>query len=187
LRKRKYSRVRPDVDFILAGAPEGVDRSMMTAAYSSATWGRLASSYHSMQKFAQHTGIQVTWPFSQSILHRYIAWAFDTAELSSTTIKAYVHDFSIIHKLRGLDNSNCTSFLTLTALKGAENMELYKNITKKCKSTMDLDLLKKLGHRLQNVPCRNMISRFTGWPVPSRSGGASAWASSSKKQKMSYP
>ena len=120
----------------------------MTAAYSSATWGRLASSYHSMQKFAQHTGIHVTWPFSQSILHRYIAWAFDTAELSSTTIKAYVHDFSIIHKLRGLDNSNCTSFLTLTALKGAENMELYKNITKKCKSTMDLDLLKKLGHQI---------------------------------------
>ena len=27
-------------------------------------------------------------------------------------------------------------------------MELYKNITKKCKSTMDLDLLKKLGHQI---------------------------------------
>jgi hypothetical protein len=36
----------------------------------------------------------------------------------------------------------------LTALKGAENMELYRNITKKCKSTMDLDLLKKLGHQI---------------------------------------
>jgi hypothetical protein len=101
-----------------------------------------------MQKFALHTGIQVTWPFSQSIMHKYIAWAFDTAELSSTTIKAYVHDFSTIHRLKGLDNSVCTSFFTLTALKGAEYMELYSNITKKCKSTMDLDLLKKLGHQM---------------------------------------
>jgi hypothetical protein len=73
----------------------------MSAAYSSATWGRLASSFHSMEKFAQHTRIQVTWPFSQSILRKYIAWAFDMAELSSTTIKAYVHDFSTIHRLRG--------------------------------------------------------------------------------------
>jgi hypothetical protein len=121
---------------------------MMTAAYSSATWGRLASSVHSMQKFALHTGTQVSWPFSQSIVHKYIAWAFDKAELSVSTIKAYIHDFSTIHRLKGLDNSVCTSFFTLTALKGAENMELYKNISKKCKSTMDLDLLKKLGSQI---------------------------------------
>jgi hypothetical protein len=102
-------------------------------AYNSATWGRLASSFHSIQKFALHTGTQVTWPFWQSKgshVHT-VAWACDTSGLSSTTIKAYVHDFSTIHRFKDLDHSVCTSFFTLTALKGAKNMELYRNITKK--------------------------------------------------------
>jgi hypothetical protein len=160
---------------------------MMSAAYSSATWGRLASSFHSIKKFALHTGMQVTWPFSQSILHKYITWAFDTAELSSTIITAYVHDFFTIHRLKGLDNSVCTSFFTLTALKGAENTELYRNITKKCKSTMDLDLLKKLGHQIAKSSMSTHDKQVYWVACTLAFWGAFAWVSSLKKLRVSCP
>ena len=125
-----------------------MDRAFLTAAYSTATWRRFSSSIQSIKHFAQHTGQEVTWPFSQSTVHKYITWAFDKAELSSATIKAYIHDFSTLHKMKNLDSDIFSSFHTKTALKGAENMELYKDISKKCKSTMDLDLLKKLGNEI---------------------------------------
>ena len=148
VRKRKYSRIRSDTVPILSGIPAHVDKEFISAAYSTATWRRLSSAIQSMKNFAQHTCIEVTWPFSESILHKYITWAFDKEELSSATIKAYINDFSTLHKMKNLDNSIFDSFLIKTALKGAVNIELYKNVTKKCKSTMDLDLLKKIGNQI---------------------------------------
>jgi len=130
------------------GAPPGIDRELLTASYSAATWRRFSSSLSSIASFAQHTGTQITWPIPETVIHKYINWAFYSQELSSATIKAYISDITTLHKFKNVDSSSCTSFFTKAALRGAENMELYKTISKKCKATMDLDLLKKLGSEI---------------------------------------
>jgi len=140
--------LRPEVQHLFAGTPAGLDKGLISAAYSAATWRRFSSTLQSIKKFAIATGTQISWPIQESILHKYITWAFHTEELSSSTIHAYISDLTTIHKIKNLDSHSCTSFFIKTALRGAENMELYKNISKQCKSTMDFNLLKILGSEI---------------------------------------
>jgi hypothetical protein len=57
-------------------------------------------------------------------------------------------DLNIAHKLKSLDTENFTDFFVNSMLKGAKNLALYSNISKKARLVMTFPLLKLIGHAI---------------------------------------
>jgi len=85
---------------------------------------------------------------SDKFIHTFTTWALNTKDLSHSTVEAYIQDFSLLHKLRSIDNSSCKSFLITTTLKGAKNLDLYDNVDFKGKATISLSLLRNIGYQI---------------------------------------
>ncbi len=145
---RKYTTHRHELYHLLNLLPEYVDKSAVTAAYARSTWKRIISAVKSAEKFAIHTNTHIEWPMSHKFLHTYTAWALHSHNISHSTVRAYIHDFSVVHKLKNLDHSNCNAFLLKTALKGAENLNLYSQINYEGKSELSFDLIRKIGSQI---------------------------------------
>ncbi len=141
----KYLSKRGDLDRILKHLPSYVNEQYVTAAFTKSTWDRIKSALKCMEKFAIHTNTHIEWPMSKAFLHSFTHWALSTKDLSHCTVKAYLHDISLVHKLKNIDHSNCNDFLLKTTLKGAENLELYENLHKKGKPTITVQLLRNIG------------------------------------------
>jgi hypothetical protein len=60
----------------------------------------------------------------------------------------YLSDLKLAHNLRGLETKIFNDFFIKTMLKGAENLALYENISKRARLIMTLPLLKILGHEI---------------------------------------
>ena len=100
------------------------------------------------EKFAIHTNTHIEWPMSKHFLHSFTSWALSTKDLSHNTVKSYLHNISLVHKLKNIDHSNCNDFFLTTTLKGAKNLELYENLHKKGKPTITIQLLRNVGHEI---------------------------------------
>jgi hypothetical protein len=85
---------------------------------------------------------------SDKFIYTFTTWALNTKDLSHSTVEAYIQDFSLLHKLRSIDNSSCKSFLITTTLKGAKNLDLYDNVDFKGKATISLSLLRNIGYQI---------------------------------------
>jgi hypothetical protein len=85
---------------------------------------------------------------SKHFLHSFTSWALSTKDLSHNTVKSYLHNISLVHKLKNIDHSNCNDFFLTTTLKGAKNLELYENLHKKGKPTITIQLLRNVGHEI---------------------------------------
>ena len=96
------------------------------------------------EKFAIHTNTHIEWPMSKHFLHSFTSWALSTKDLSHNTVKSYLHNISLVHKLKNIDHSNCNDFFLTTTLKGAKNWELYENLHKKGKPTITIQLLRNV-------------------------------------------
>jgi hypothetical protein len=141
----KYLSRRDDLDRILKHLPSYVNEQYVTAAFAKSTWDRIKSALKCIEKFAIHTNTHIEWPMSKAFLHSFTHWALSTKDLSHCTVKAYLHDISLVHKLKNIDHSNFNDFLLTTTLKGAENLELYENLHKKGKPTITIQLLRNIG------------------------------------------
>jgi hypothetical protein len=89
----------------------------------------------------------MSWPFPLELVRKYVAWAIKTRNLSSETIKVYLSDFRLAHKLRNIPCSS-SDFFIHSMLKGAKNLSLYRTIFKPAKFVMSFHLLKILGHEI---------------------------------------
>ncbi len=65
-------------------------------------------------------------PLDSHTTLKFTNWALSKKELTHTTVKAYLHDISLLHKLKEVDNSACNTFLIKTTLRGAENLAMYE-------------------------------------------------------------
>jgi hypothetical protein len=72
----------------------------------------------------------------------------NSKKLATSTIKLYLSDLKTGHKLRDLNTENFSDFFLNSMLKGAENLALYKGITKHAGLVMTFPLLKILGHAI---------------------------------------
>ncbi len=106
------------------------------------------SSLSSYKRFAKDSGANISWPFTEKNICKYITWAQKIAKLSPSTINVYLGNLATGHKLRGLDPSACSSFLAKTMIKGAKNLASYTATTKEPKAVMTLSCLKILGHEI---------------------------------------
>jgi hypothetical protein len=65
-------------------------------------------------------------------------------------------------KLQGLSTEGCDSFLCKVQIRGAQNLQFYKESTSRTKKVMTLPLLRILGHELANNQwCEN--SKLVVW------------------------
>jgi hypothetical protein len=144
----KYKENRVDLTDILKYLPDYANTEYITAAFAKSTWNRIKAALKCAEKFAIHTNTPITWPMSDKFIHTFTTWALNTKDLSHSTVEAYIQDFSLLHKLRNIDNTSCKSFLITTTLKGAKNLDLYDNVDFKGKATISLSLLRNIGYQI---------------------------------------
>jgi hypothetical protein len=77
-----------------------------------------------------------------------VSWALTIRKLSPDTVKIYLSDLKLAHKIRSVDPNFENDFFIKAMLKGAKNVSLYTNITKKSKFVMSFPLLKIIGHEI---------------------------------------
>jgi hypothetical protein len=82
------------------------------------------------------------------IVRGFVNWALTIKKLSPDTVKVYLSDLKLAHKIRSVVPNFENDFFIKAMLKGAKNISLYANITKKSKFVMSLPLLKIIGHEI---------------------------------------
>ncbi len=75
-------------------------------------------------------------------------WALTKKKLSPDMVKIYLSDLKMAHKIRSVEPNFENDFFIKAMLKGAKNVSLYANITKKSKFVMSFPLLKIIGHEI---------------------------------------
>ena len=110
----------------------------MAASKSTSTWNRQNSALNSLNLCAKVLGLKICWPLTPNVLRQFVTWALKTRKLSVATIKMYISDLKNIHKLKDLDCNNFEDFFINSMLKGAENLAMYDNITKKNETSHDI-------------------------------------------------
>jgi hypothetical protein len=93
-------------------------------------------------------GKNFEWPLSEQAIASFIQFAIKEKNLKHATVKSYISSFALYQNLRNMDPKNCFSFQTKTLLKGAKNLEFYKENRKPSRKAMTYPLLKVLCHQV---------------------------------------
>ena len=64
------------------------------------------------------------------------------------TVNSYLSSINFAHKLKGFTGYNCISPLAKSLIRGAQNLDFYKEICKESRKAMTRPLLKIVGHEL---------------------------------------
>ncbi len=102
----------------------------MIALQSTSSWNRHAAALNNYKKFLWDVGLPLKWPFPVETVREYVKWAIKLKGLGADTIKVYLSDFKLAHKLRDLRFDPHNDFFVNSMLKGAKNLSLYRNIFK---------------------------------------------------------
>jgi hypothetical protein len=120
----------------------------MAASRSAASWNRHAAAINCYYKFCNHIALSTRWPIELESLRKFASWALTTQNLSCQSTKVYLSDLKLAHNLRGYKTDIFEDFFVKSMIKGAGNLALYSNITKRIRLIMTLPLLKILGHEI---------------------------------------
>jgi hypothetical protein len=120
----------------------------MIASQFTSLWNRHAAALNNYKKFLWDTGKSLKWPFPVETVREYVKWAIKSKGLGADTIKVYLSNFKMAHRLRDLQFDFHNDFFVNSMLKGAKNLSLYRNIFKPARFVMSFQLLKILGHEI---------------------------------------
>jgi hypothetical protein len=134
---RKYA-ISFNRDLGLLRWPRGVKRELLAASRSAASWNRHAAAINCYYKFCNHIGLTPYWPIDLETLRKFVSWALTTHNLSCQSTKVYLSDLKLAHNLRGFKTDIFDDFFVKSMLKGAGNLALYTNITKRIRLIMTL-------------------------------------------------
>ncbi len=123
---------------------------MVSAAYAEATWKKILSAFNTFHKFCNESNCDPSFPVCEKTLGHFTNWATFNKSLSPSTISAYISHIRLLHKLQGLPTTGCASFLCKVQIRGAQNLQFYKENNSQAKKVMTLPLLRILGHELAN-------------------------------------
>jgi hypothetical protein len=121
---------------------------LISAAYANSSWNKIISALNVFELFCNLKKLPNTFPINESTLSSFIEWGTFEKGISPYTITAYISHLKLIHKLRNLDISGCTSFMCKTQIRGAQNLQFYKTNHPSIKKVMTIPLLRILGHAL---------------------------------------
>ncbi len=134
----------------------GPARGLIQASMTTGSWNKLHSALQCFLQFKSERKQAFTWPLSDVVLCDFVSWAITFKGLKPSSVKTYLSNLSTIHELKGLGKTNCFQTLTKRALKGAENVSFYKNLTTDSRKVMTLPLLKLLGHEIAKSKWTNL-------------------------------
>jgi len=147
--EKKYSTVvPPDIRKFL---PENLEKdsiSLLSACQANSSWKKHNSALNAFRLFERSSPVIFNWPLSRSCLLSFSTWCFFKKELKPKTITAYLASLSFLHKLKDFSTENFNDFKLNMLLKGASNLQFYKNISANTRKAMTLPLLKLLGHEI---------------------------------------
>ncbi len=87
-------------------------------------------------------------PIASENMNDFVSWAILELKISPDSVKSYVSSLKLIHKLQGLPTTGCSNFICKTLIRGAQNLQFYKENVKEQKKVMSLPLLRLMGHEL---------------------------------------
>jgi hypothetical protein len=135
---------------------------LVSASLSSSSWSRHAAAVSSLTRFLIHKNLALSWPLEISIVRGYISWALTIRKLSPETVKVYLSDLKMAHKIRNLEAKFENDFFNNAVLKGAKNISLYSAISRRSRFKMSFPLLKLLGHEIA-ISNWSQDSKFVFW------------------------
>jgi hypothetical protein len=138
----------PRVERVLNSS--GPDLDLIAAAYADSTWDRLVCVLNTLEKCEKDLGLRFSWPFDDSAIANFIKWSSLVKKHSPSTTATYLSMIKIIHELRKINSSACSSFISKTLLRGAENLRFYEPHVSQNKKVMTLPLLEIIGHEIAN-------------------------------------
>jgi hypothetical protein len=118
------------------------------AAYAEASWSKINSALNAFKKFCVQKGVNYELPIASETMNDFVSWAILDLKISPDSIKSYVSNLKLIHKLKGLPTTGCSNFKCKTLIRGAQNLQFYKEKVKEQKKVMSLPLLRLMGHEL---------------------------------------
>ncbi len=68
-------------------------------------------------------------------MNDFVSWAILELKISPDSIKSYVSNLKLIHKLKGLPTTGCSNFICKTLIRGAQNLQFYKEKVKEPKKS----------------------------------------------------
>jgi hypothetical protein len=95
-----------------------------------------------------HKKFRLSWPLEIEIVRGYVNWALSVRKLSPETVKVYLSDLKMAHKIRNVEASFENDYFINAMIKGAKNISLYSTICKRSRFVMSFPLLKLLGHEI---------------------------------------
>ncbi len=128
--------------------PDGVSQNFVAASLSSASWNRFAATMNSLKAFSLHSNIAISWPLSKNLVRSYVNWALSVKKLRPESVKVYISDLKLAHKLRDKQIEFDNDFFINSMLKGAKNISLYTKISRSQKFVMTFPLIILLGHEI---------------------------------------
>jgi hypothetical protein len=117
---------------------------------------------NNFEKFEKDVRMKFAWPLNDDAIAYFIKWSVFVKKHAPNTTSAYIANLKLIHRLRNLDFTACSSFLSKTQIKGAENLSYYSTNKRSNKKVMTLPLLKIIGHELSLLPW-SALSKSVTW------------------------
>ncbi len=77
-------------------------------AIATQTWNKYNSALNKQNNYCEQTNQRYTWPLPEKLLCGFTLWALHGEELSSDTVKAYIHGLSHIQKFQGFQGISIT-------------------------------------------------------------------------------
>ncbi len=135
---------------------------LVNAGLTRSSWEKLSSAVNCFEKFEHDQRKKFDWPLSHVVIVEFCTWAFSKQLLKASSIKAYVSAIATVHRLMGLEEKFSGNYLVKLALRGAENMELYKARPRFQRRAMSVPLLKIIGNEIA-VAAWSKVNKQVFW------------------------
>lgn len=130
---------------IIGNVDLNVNLGLIEASYAKSTWAKHGSAISSLKNFEKKSNVKCDWPLSLDTVCEYTSWALTDGKLKPNTVRSYLSSLKIVHDLNNF-NFVGNNALVYAMIRGAENLEMYKNSEKPSRKVMTLPLLKLIGH-----------------------------------------
>ena len=75
---------------------------LVKAAYTEASWKKISSALNAYKKYCICKRLPFELPIDRNTMSDFISWAALERKLSPDSIKSYISNIKLIHKLKGL-------------------------------------------------------------------------------------
>jgi hypothetical protein len=81
------------------------------AAYAEASWKKINSALNAYKRYCECKRLTFKLPIDSVTMSNFVSWAALEKKLSPDSIKSYISNIKLVHKLKGLPTDGCNSFL----------------------------------------------------------------------------